>query len=167
MNDRSVPNNPHGVLQDEVIRLFYTPRPRVVGFFADIPADQRHKYVIPPPPPDETDGQESRVWGSAASETTPSHGGHRRVPQDTEGRRQNTGSQTPGTAEKMCPQVVLESDVAREERLSCVESTSKQLPRSAHSGDVAPLDNCQWSVHSAAVSARLDRLHVRTYCVTP
>uniref|UniRef100_A0A6M2CP67 Nanos-type domain-containing protein n=1 Tax=Rhipicephalus microplus TaxID=6941 RepID=A0A6M2CP67_RHIMP len=25
----------------------------------------------------------------------------------------------------MCPQVVLESDVAREERLSCVESTSK------------------------------------------
>ncbi|KAL1485836.1 hypothetical protein MTO96_031727 [Rhipicephalus appendiculatus] len=100
MEDLGV-HNVHGVLQDEVIRLLYTRRPPVKGFFADIPPHERHKYVIPPPPPDERDGPEDRVWGSVASETTTGHGGQRSVPQETgEGRqirgRRRNDSQAPG-----------------------------------------------------------------------
>ncbi|KAL1477199.1 hypothetical protein MTO96_035930 [Rhipicephalus appendiculatus] len=101
MDDSRV-HNVHGVLEDEVKRLFHTQRPPVKGFFADIPPHERHKYVIPPPPPDVRDGRESRVWGSVASETTTSHGGQRSVPQETgegrqiRGHRHNNDSQAPG-----------------------------------------------------------------------
>ncbi|KAH7975309.1 hypothetical protein HPB52_000570 [Rhipicephalus sanguineus] len=103
MEDHRV-HNPHGPLEDEVIRLLHTPRPRVKGFFADLPPAQRHMYVIPPPPPDENDGSEDRVWGSVESETTTAHGGQRTEPQETgesrqiRGRRHNIDSQTPGAA---------------------------------------------------------------------
>ncbi|KAH6922418.1 hypothetical protein HPB50_013531 [Hyalomma asiaticum] len=81
------PHNPHGPLQDEVIRLLHTPRPRCKGFFADLPPEERSKYIIPLPPED--DGAE-RVWDGAASETM-DHGGQRgytsMAPETTEGRQ--------------------------------------------------------------------------------
>ncbi|KAL3206772.1 hypothetical protein MRX96_039930 [Rhipicephalus microplus] len=130
MNDPQV-QNPHGVLQDEVIRLFHTQRPPIKGFFADLPLQKRHKYIIPPPPPDDSDGSEDRVW---ASETS-GHGSQRGLPMQTgqspqiRGGRQNIAGQTPRAAGEVRPQFhPVETDEAREQRVRNVGVIGSGIP---------------------------------------
>ncbi|KAL3197489.1 hypothetical protein MRX96_001552 [Rhipicephalus microplus] len=122
MDDPQV-RNPHGVLQDEVIRLFHTQRPPIKGFFADLPPRKRHKYIIPPPPPDDSHGPEDRVW---ASETT-ALGSQRSLPMQTgqspqiRGRHRNIAGQTPRAAGEVRPQFhPVETEEAREQRVRSV-----------------------------------------------
>ncbi|KAH6921847.1 hypothetical protein HPB50_005400 [Hyalomma asiaticum] len=66
--DQRFANNRHGILQDEVIRLLHTPRPRCKGFFADLPPEERYKYVIPPPPGEDERDEEDGARGGVAPE---------------------------------------------------------------------------------------------------
>ncbi|KAL3197490.1 hypothetical protein MRX96_001553 [Rhipicephalus microplus] len=82
---------------------------RLRGFFADLPPQEGQKHAIPPPPPDENDGQENHVLESEASETTV-HGGQRGLSMETgqnqqiRGRRHNIAGQTPRAAGEVRPQ---------------------------------------------------------------